>query len=101
MRCVVVVGEKIAVGLFFVTQGVGRGIVGMNANAVRMIASAGGGLIAIYGFGLGNAWFFAAVAFRLLPVRSNAGLRSIKAEGAGRRLTAWVTSGCRGQSSGF
>jgi hypothetical protein len=33
----------------------------MNANALRMIASAGGGLIAIYGFGLGIAWFFAAV----------------------------------------
>ena len=34
----------------------------MNANALRMIASAGGGLIAIYGFGLGIAWLFAAVA---------------------------------------
>jgi hypothetical protein len=34
----------------------------MNANAMRMIASAGGGLIAIYGFGLGIAWLFAAVA---------------------------------------
>ena len=62
MRCVVVLGEKIEPGLFFVTQGIGRGIVGMNANALRMIASAGGGLIAIYGFGLGISWFFAAVA---------------------------------------
>jgi hypothetical protein len=34
----------------------------MNANAVRMIASAGGGLIAIYGLGLGVTGSFAAVA---------------------------------------
>jgi hypothetical protein len=29
-------------GLFFVTQGVGRAVTAMNANAVRMIASAAG-----------------------------------------------------------
>jgi Na+-driven multidrug efflux pump len=52
----------LGLGLFFVTQGVGRGVVGMNANALRMVASAGGGLIAIYGFGLGITGFFAAVA---------------------------------------
>jgi putative MATE family efflux protein len=52
----------LGLGLFFVTQGVGRGVVGMNANAMRMITSAGGGLIAIYGFGLDIAWFFAAIA---------------------------------------
>ena len=34
----------------------------MNANAVRMAASAGGGLVAIYGFNLGVSGFFAAVA---------------------------------------
>ena len=34
----------------------------MNANALRMIASAGGGLVAIYWFNLGIAGFFAAVA---------------------------------------
>jgi phage shock protein PspC (stress-responsive transcriptional regulator) len=34
----------------------------MNANAVRMIASAVGGLVAIYWFDLGVAGFFAAVA---------------------------------------
>jgi putative MATE family efflux protein len=52
----------LGLGLFSVTQGVGRGVMGMNANAMRMIASAGGGLVAIYGFGLGIAGFFAAVA---------------------------------------
>ncbi|MBO0758291.1 MAG: MATE family efflux transporter [Bradyrhizobiaceae bacterium] len=51
----------LGLGLFFVTQGVGRGVVGMNANAMRMIASAGGGLVAIYWFDLGVAGFFAAV----------------------------------------
>jgi hypothetical protein len=34
----------------------------MNANAVRMVASAAGGLVAIYWFDLGVAGFFAAVA---------------------------------------
>jgi hypothetical protein len=34
----------------------------MNANLVRMIASAGGGLVAIYAFDLGVAGFFVAVA---------------------------------------
>jgi hypothetical protein len=34
----------------------------MTANAVRMIASAGGALVAIYWFDLGVAGFFAAVA---------------------------------------
>jgi len=52
----------LGLGLFFVTQGVGRGVVGMNANLVRMIASAGGGLVAIYAFSLGVTGLFAAVA---------------------------------------
>src|SRR5262249_19638185 len=52
----------LGLGLFFVTQGVGRAVVAMNANAVRMIASAAGGLVAIYWFALGVAGFFTAVA---------------------------------------
>jgi len=52
----------LGLGLFFVTQGVGRAVVAMNANAARMLASAGGGLIAIYWFDLGVAGFFTAVA---------------------------------------
>jgi Na+-driven multidrug efflux pump len=52
----------LGLGLFFVTQGVGRGTVGMNANLIRMTASAGCGLVAIYAFGLGVTGFFAAVA---------------------------------------
>jgi hypothetical protein len=42
--------------------GFGRAVAAMNANAVRMIASAGVGLVAIYGFDLGVSGFFAAVA---------------------------------------
>ena len=34
----------------------------MNANAVRMMTSAGCGLVAVYWLDLGVAWFFAAVA---------------------------------------
>jgi Na+-driven multidrug efflux pump len=52
----------LGLGLFYVTQGFGRGVAAMNANAVRMIASAGGGLAAIYWLNLGVVGFFAAVA---------------------------------------
>jgi len=38
----------LGLGLFFVTQGVGRAVMAMNANAVRMVASAAGGVFAIY-----------------------------------------------------
>ena len=40
----------LGLGLFYVMQGVGRGVVAMNANAVRMIVSARGGLVAVYWF---------------------------------------------------
>src|SRR5712671_1538900 len=52
----------LGLGLFFVSQGFGRGVAAMNANAVRLIASAGAGLAAVYWFGLGLAGFFAAIA---------------------------------------
>jgi putative MATE family efflux protein len=62
-------------GLFFVTQGVGRGVEAMVANAIRMCASAAGGLLAIYVFDLGITGFFASVAtgfciYALLLVRA-------------------------------
>ena len=49
-------------GLFFVSQGLGRGFAAMSANAARLIVSAGAGLAAVYGLGLGIASLFAAVA---------------------------------------
>ncbi len=52
----------LGLGLFFVTLGIGRPVAAMNANAARMIASASGGLVAIYGLDLGVTGFFAAVA---------------------------------------
>ena len=52
----------LGLGLFFVMQGVGRGIVAMSANAVRMITSAGCGIVAVYLLDLGIAGFFAAIA---------------------------------------
>jgi putative MATE family efflux protein len=52
----------LGLGLFYVTQGLGRGVAAMNANAIRMAVSACGGLAAIYWFDLGVAGFFAAVA---------------------------------------
>src|SRR5262249_24294161 len=52
----------LGLGLFYVTQGFGRGDAAMSANAVRMIASATGGLVAVYWFDLGVVGFFAAIA---------------------------------------
>jgi hypothetical protein len=52
----------LGLGLFYVTLGFGRAVAAMNANAVRMVASATGGLVAIYWFDFGVAGFFAAVA---------------------------------------
>ena len=52
----------LGLGLFYVTLGFGRAVAAMNANAVRMIVSAGGGLVAIYGLDLGVSGFFATVA---------------------------------------
>jgi MATE family, multidrug efflux pump len=52
----------LGLGLFFVMQGVGRGVVAMNANAVRMMTSVGCGLVAVYWLDLGVAGFFTAVA---------------------------------------
>lgn len=71
----------LGLGLFFVTLGVGRPIAAMNANALRMIVSAGGGLIAIYGFDLGVTGFFAAVAggfclYAALLVRAVLGVKT-------------------------
>jgi Na+-driven multidrug efflux pump len=52
----------LGLGLFYVTQGLGRGVAAMNANAVRMIASAAGGLVAVHWFDLGATGFFFAIA---------------------------------------
>ena len=52
----------LGLGLFFVMQGVGQGTAAMNANAVRMITSAGCAVLAVYWFDLGIVGFSAAVA---------------------------------------
>ena len=52
----------LGLALFFVSQGFGRGFTAMLANAVRLLVSAGAGLAAVYGLGLGVAGLFAAIA---------------------------------------
>lgn len=52
----------LGLGLFFVSQGFGRGVAAMNANAVRLIVSAGAGLAAVYWLDLGVSGFCVAVA---------------------------------------
>src|SRR5262249_28142519 len=76
--------------LFYVTQGVGRGVAAMNANAVRMIASAAGGLVAIYWFDLGVTGFFAAVAagFCLYAALLVYAVSSVKAPNAALAMTS-------------
>jgi Na+-driven multidrug efflux pump len=49
-------------GLFFVSQGFGRGFAAMSANAARLTVTGGAGLAAMYGFGLGIGSLFAAVS---------------------------------------
>ena len=71
----------LGLGLFYVTQGVGRGVVAMNANAMRMMTSAGCGIVALYWLDLGAAGFFAAVAagfciYAALLVRAVFGVRA-------------------------
>jgi len=71
----------LGLGLFYVMQGVGRGVAAMNANAARMMTNAGCGLVAVYWFDLGAAGFFAAVAagscvYAALLVRAVFGVRA-------------------------
>lgn len=49
-------------GLFFVSQGYGRGFAAMSANATRLLVTASAGLAAVYGFGFGIGSLFAAVS---------------------------------------
>jgi putative MATE family efflux protein len=49
-------------GLFYVMQGLGRGVAAMSANAARMVVSVAGGLVAIYWLDLGPTGLFPAVA---------------------------------------
>jgi putative MATE family efflux protein len=71
----------LGLGLFYVMQGVGRGVAAMNANAIRMMTSAGLAFVALYGFGLDVAGFYAAVAtgfciYAALLVRAVFGVRT-------------------------
>ena len=52
----------LGLGLFFVSQGFGRGFGAMSANAARLLVSAGAGLVAVYWLDLGIAGFFTAIA---------------------------------------
>ena len=56
----------LGLGLFFVSQGFGRGFTAMIANAVRLVVSAGAGLAAVYWFDLGTTGLFTVIAVRLL-----------------------------------
>ncbi len=52
----------LGLGLFFVSQGYGRGFTAMFANAARLLVSAGAGLAAVYWMNLGTTGLFAAIA---------------------------------------
>jgi putative MATE family efflux protein len=71
----------LGLGLFYVTQGFSRGVAAMNANAVRMVASSGGALVAIHMLGVGVTGLFAAVAigfcvYAALLIRTVIGVRT-------------------------
>jgi putative MATE family efflux protein len=52
----------VGMAFFFAAQGFGRVVLAVTANAIRLLASAGGGLAAIYWFDLGASGFFIAIA---------------------------------------
>ena len=52
----------LGLGLFFVCQGFGRGFSAMIANGIRLLVSAGAGLVAARWFGFGASGLFAAIA---------------------------------------
>lgn len=52
----------LGMGLYYATQGFGRVVLTVTANAVRLLVSAGGALMAIYWLDLGADGFFVAVA---------------------------------------
>jgi hypothetical protein len=52
----------LGLGLFFVSQGFGRGAAAASANVIRLAANVAGGLAAIYWLDLGTTGFFAAIA---------------------------------------
>ena len=52
----------LGLGLFFVSQGFGRGFAAMSANAARLLVSAAGALAAIYWLDAGMTGMFAAVS---------------------------------------
>jgi putative MATE family efflux protein len=52
----------LGLGMFFVSQGFGRGFTAMLANAVRLLVNGGGGLAAVYWLGLGVSGLFMVIA---------------------------------------
>jgi Na+-driven multidrug efflux pump len=52
----------VGMALYFATQGLGRVALTVTANAARLLASAGGALIAVYWLDLGAIGFFIAIA---------------------------------------
>ena len=52
----------LGMALYFATQGLGRVLSTVAANALRLLASSGGALVAIYWLDLGATGFFVAIA---------------------------------------
>ena len=52
----------LGMALYFATQGLGRVLSTVAANALRLLASTGGALVAIYWLDLGTTGFFVAIA---------------------------------------
>jgi putative MATE family efflux protein len=71
----------LGMALYFATQGFGSVIWTVTANAVRLLASTGCALVAIYWFGLGATGFFGAIAggFCAYAVLTSAALLRVKA----------------------
>jgi hypothetical protein len=60
---------RLGFGLFFASQGFGRGFAAMSVNAARLVMTAGAGLVAVCALGLRIASLFAVVTvgFAIYP----------------------------------
>jgi hypothetical protein len=57
---------RLGFGLFFASQGFGRGFAAMSVNAARLVMTAGAGLVAV-GLGIASLFAVVTVGFAIYP----------------------------------
>jgi Na+-driven multidrug efflux pump len=83
----------LGLGLFYVTQGLGRGVAAMTANAIRMVASASVGPVAIYGLDPGSPGVYRGCR-RILRLRAATRRHCDQRENTRHRASARGCTSC-------